>query len=269
MKILMTLATSLILSGPQVWAQDSDVEELNLIELELDKSSSPAVDDNVRRETAPPDAGRAQTQDSKRNEVSTFEDLGRLSEFRQVSVIQKRFLPRTGRFQAYVGPSLILNDPWFNVYGGTLRLGYNFLEAWGIEGGYSFMSTSKTQSLRELDKNNRVTTENFVYTKSYYNIDLNWTPLYGKMTWFDQSIVYYDTYFSAGYGGTEIQSGDVQGTLHLGVGQIFSISKKTAFRWDLSWNFFEAKQIDSSQGTFNNVFLSAGLSFFFPEATYR
>lgn len=268
MKNWMAFVTVLSLVMTQAWAQDSDIEELNLIEMELDKGASSVREDDDR-ETAPPDAGRASAAGSKRSTVSTFDDLGKLSEFKQVSVIQRRYLPRTGRFQAYIGPSLTLNDPWFNVYGGTLRLGYNFLEAWGIEAGYSFMTTSKTQALKELSKENFVQTDNFVYTKSYYNVDVNWTPLYGKMTWFDEKIIYYDIYFSAGYGGTEIQTGDVQSTFHIGVGQIFSISKKTAFRWDLSWNFFEAPQIDASQGAYNNVFLSAGFSFFFPEATYR
>ncbi len=192
-----------------------------------------------------------------------------MADFQQVSVIQKRYLPRTERFQFFVGPTLTLNDPWFNVFGGTLRMAYNIREAWGMEVGYSFLSSDKTQALRELNKENATAAQNIVEAKSYYNIDINWTPLYGKMTWLDEKILYYDTYFSLGFGGTEIQTGDSQDTLHLGVGQIFSVSKKMAFRWDLSWNLFEAKQIDNDQGSFNNVFLSAGVSFFFPEATYR
>ncbi len=268
MKHWMTIAVLLLSGFAPVWAQDSDVEELNLIELELRKGETTTRSSDDSEPTSS-EATRTQGAETKNSESPTYDDLGNLVEFKQVSVIQKRYLPRTGRFQAYLGPSITLNDPWFNVYGGTLRLGYNFLEAWGIEAGYSFMSTNKSQARKELADENNITTENFVYTKSYYNIDINWTPLYGKMAWFNERILYYDTYFSVGFGGTEIQTGDVQSTFHFGFGQIFSISKSTAFRWDLSWNFFEADQIDNSQGAYNNVFLSAGLSFFFPEATYR
>lgn len=267
---ILILTISLLTSGGFVQAQDSDVEELNLIEMELDRDlrSAPAVEDSE----APSETGRSTLPPTQNTlqDVKNVEDLNRLTDFKQVSVIQKRYLPRTERVQFYLAPTLTLNDPWFNVYGGTIRAAYNFREAWGIEAGYTFLSTSKSQALQELDKENNTIAKNIVFSKSYYNVDINWTPLYGKMTWLDQQILYYDTYFSLGFGGTEVQTGDVQPTVHLGLGQIFSINKKTAFRWDLSWNFFQAKDLDNtSTGAYNNVFLSAGFSFFFPEASYR
>lgn len=265
----ITILTTFILTsliGAPVWAQDSDVEELNLIEMELDKSASPRFSDE---ETTDIPATKSNVKEEGAKAPSLQEDLSHLSEFRQVSVIQKRYLPRTGRFQAYAGPSMTLNDPWFNVMGASLKLGYNLSEAWGLEGNYSFLSTDKTMALKELSKENNIKTDGFVYTKSYYTLGVNWTPLYGKMTWLNEKIVYYDIYFSLGFGGTEIQTGDNQDTFSVGAGQIFSITKAYAFRWDLSWNFFEAKQIDASQGTYNNVILSAGISIFFPEAGYR
>ncbi len=263
--LMIFILTSLITSA--AWSQDSDVEELNLIQLELDKSASPIVEEEDSATAGStrqsPEANKSTTPDM------TYEDVSGLSEFKQVSVIQRRYLPRTGRFQAYIGPSMTLNDPWFNVMGASLKLGYNLSETWGIEGNYSFMSTDKTMALKELSKENNITTENFVYVKSYYTVGLNWTPLYGKMTWLNEKIVYYDIYFNAAFGGTEIQNGDMQDTFSVSAGQIFSITKAYAFRWDLSWNFFEAKQVDATQGTYNNVIMSAGFSFFFPEANYR
>jgi len=265
------ILTSLMASRAwsQAKTQDSDVEELNLIQLELDKNAAPQVnEDDSTSETAP--LTRQQQVDAQKAspDISNRE-LSRLTDFKQVSVIQKRYLPRTGRFQAFVGPSITLNDPWFNVLGASVKLGYNFTEAWGIEGNYSFMSTDKTMALKELSKENNITTENFVYVKSYYTLGVNWTPLYGKMTWLNEKIVYYDTYFGLGMGATEIQNGIKEDTFSINAGQIFSVTKGQAFRWDLTWNFFEAKQVNSSQGTYNNVIISAGFSFFFPEANYR
>ena len=264
------ILTSLIagFASSQAYAQDSDVEELNLIQLELDKTAAPAVSDDEPAENVAP-AKQQQTEEKRISPDMTNEELSRLAEFKQVSVIQKRYLPRTGRFQAFIGPSMTLNDPWFNVMGASVKLGYNFTEALGIEGNYSFMSTDKTMALKELSKENNITTENFVYVKSYYTLGINWTPLYGKMTWLNEKIVYYDIYFGIGMGGTEIQNGVKEDTFSINAGQIFSITKGKAFRWDLTWNFFDAKQVNSSQGTFNNVIISAGFSFFFPEANYR
>ncbi len=268
----ITILTTFILTsliGAPVWAQDSDVEELNLIEMELDKSASPRVSDDDISDIPATKQNTKESGVQAGPEKTLQEDLSHLSEFKQVSVIQKRYLPRTGRFQAYVGPSMTLNDPWYNVMGASIKLGYNLTEAWGLEGNYSFLSTDKTMAHKELKSENNITTDGFVYTKSYYTLGVNWTPLYGKMTWLNEKIVYYDIYFSAGFGGTEIQTGDKQDTFSIGAGQIFSITKAYAFRWDLSWNIFEAQQIDASQGTYNNVILSAGISIFFPEAGYR
>jgi hypothetical protein len=83
----------------------------------------------------------------------------------------------------------------------------------------------------------------------------------------------FDLYFSAGYGSTGTSSNESSGTIHLATGQVFAITKSTAFRWDFSWNFFSTSVTDSNQSTstssFNNLFLNVGMSWFFPEAKYR
>jgi outer membrane beta-barrel protein len=265
-KYLFILTSMLVGMSVHAAPADGDSEELNLIEMELDKTAPQKGEDENQEpsttRTSPADQAKPSTD-------MTYEDLTRMTDFKQVSVIQKRYLPRTGRFQAFVGPSMTLNDPWYNVMGASFKLGYNFTESLGIEGNYSFMSTDKTQAQKELKQENNITTDSFVYTKSYYLIGVNWSPFYGKMTWLNKKIVYYDIYLTAGYGATTIQNNQSESTFSVGAGQIFSITKAYAFRWGIDWNFFNAKQIDASQGTYNNVIISAGLSFFFPEASYR
>ncbi|MNT62394.1 hypothetical protein D3C72_2001130 [compost metagenome] len=96
-----------------------------------------------------------------------------------------------------------------------------------------------------------------------------WVPIYGKMSLFNENIIPFDLYFAGGYGSTETQLNTSASTLHVATGQIFALSKSIAFRWDFSWNFYNAKTEDNETNSFNNLFLTVGMSWFFPEAKYR
>lgn len=203
----------------------------------------------------------------------TFSTLGELAPFSEVSILQKRFLPKTGRFQGYVGLSNVVNDPWFFGIGATLKGAYHLNEKWGLEGVASFISNSERQAAKDLNSQHNVAPTEFIQISGYYGLHLMWTPIYGKTTWFNQRIVPFDMYFTGGLGSSTVDTGSGGSTFHLGTGQLYALTKSTAFRWDLSWNFVQAKPNSSTgnakEGNYNNLVLSAGVSFFFPEAKYR
>lgn len=249
--------------GVKAQSESSGSDDLDVIELELDKSAPKATQTNsapsYNQETASP----------KENTLSDFSGLGTLAPFQEVSVIQKRFMPKTGRFQLFGGATVLTNNPFFNTIGGVAKAGYFLNETWGVELNYFGLTTSERQTTEELRDIQGVKTENLVYPKSYFGADIMYVPIYGKMTWFNENIIPFDLYFSAGYGITNTQAGENAGTIHLATGQIFSLSKAYAIRWDFSWNFFTAKDITGSTSSFNNLFLTVGMSWFFPEAKYR
>lgn len=258
-KLILTLL--IVGCGSSLWAQESDSSdnsELEVIELELEKSiqkKSEAV-------------GTSTTPLEKKGDMD-FSGLGGLAPFSEVSVIQKRYMPKTGRFQLFAGINTVTNNPFFDTNGFSLRGAYFFRETWGIEASYLSLSTSEAKSTKELKDIQNVTTENLIYPKSYMGVDAMWVPLYGKFTWFNQKIVPFDMYFSAGYGTTSTQADEKPGTFHLATGQMFAISKGFAARWDFSWNMFSAKGIEDKASSFNMLYLTIGASWFFPEAKYR
>jgi len=261
----ISLLLTLILLAPWVAKaqQSSEAEELDVIELELDKAA-PAQ--------KPPAANTAPgylESSPQNNTLTDFSGLGTLAPFKEISVIQKRFLPKTGRFQLFGGATILTNNPFFNTIGGVAKASYFLNETWGVELNYFGLTTSERQITEELRDIQGVSTENLVYPKSFVGLDIMYVPIYGKITWFNEKIVPFDLYFSAGYGTTNTQAGENAGTIHLATGQIFALSKSYALRWDFSWNFFNAKGIDGSQNSFNNLFLTVGMSWFFPEASYR
>ena len=72
---------------------------------------------------------------------------------------------------------------------------------------------------------------------------------------------------------TGTNQGESEPTVHLGTGQSFALSKGMSLRWDLSWIFYNAvSRVSSSaqtESTYNNLFITVGMSFLFPEASYR
>ena len=243
------------------FAQDSEADELNIIELELEKNAPKETPTKAVEEVSQPVG--------KDNTLTNFSGLGTLAPFNDISVIQKRFLPKTGRFQLFGGLNLLTNNPFYNTMGLTGKAAYFLTETWGLELNYFGLSTSERKTTEELRDIQGVKTENLVFPESYSGVDIMFVPIYGKLALLNEKIIPFDLYFSVGYGSTGTQAKESAGTVHLAAGQIFAISKSYAARWDLSWNTFSAKGIDGNSNTFNNLFVTLGMSWFFPEASYR
>lgn len=261
-KNILFLASMLFLSPLVSLAQETG-DDLDVIELELEKSSNEVKAAEAKKQ-APIEKSEAQ----EPARPLTYSELGSLAPFSEVSVLQKRFLPKTGRIQLFGGLSTITNDPFFLSVAGVGKASYFFTEAWGVELNYFGISTSNRKATDELKQIQGVKTDNLIQAKSFLGLDVVYTPIYGKMTFFNEQIIPFDLYFSVGYGSTKTQSENA-GTIHLATGQTFALSKQVALRWDFSWNFFSAKGVDEQTGQFNNLFLTVGASIFFPEANYR
>lgn len=205
-------------------------------------------------------------------EIKDVSDLVQLAPFSDVAVIQRRYLPKTGRFEFFIGPTAVLNDAFFNNFGLSARAAYYFQERYGIEFVGMMLTTSERQVTTDLREKRGVTTTSLVTPKSYMGLDFKWSPVYGKMTWLNRKITPFDLYFSLGGGMTGTNQGGSEPTLHLGTGQVFALSQSMAVRWDFTWNVYSAKSNVSGSGgsgNYNNLYITVGASFFFPEATYR
>lgn len=232
-------------------------DELNSVEMELEKSAP------RRRKDL-----NAKTRSTEKDKESALTELNKLQDFNEVSIIQRKFLPKTKRFQASAELAYITNDAFFNSYGGALRFGYFLSENWGIEADYLTFSSSAAKATEELQAVQNISTNSLVTAKNYAGLNLVMVPIYGKTTWLNHRIVPYDFFFTLGLGSTATQSESVS-TYHFGTGQIYGISKSMAFRWDFGWNSFSALGISGAKGNFNTLTLGLGLSYFFPGAKYR
>lgn len=206
--------------------------------------------------------------------IKSVSGLEKLVPFSDLAVIQKKYLPKTGRFELFPNIGLIMNDAFFfsTLYGA--RFAYHFNERWAVEFTYLGVSTSNKEVTDELENPPvNIKTDSLLIPESYMGLDLKWTPIYGKMAVGNKSIVPYDFYFSFGGGSLQTNQKDPATVIHVGVGQSFALTKAMAFRWDTSFYWYssdvELTNGTTDTGSFMNLHLTLGVSFFFPEAKYR
>lgn len=210
-------------------------------------------------------------------QLQDLSDLNKLSPFTDISVIQKKFLPKTERFQFFVAGGLTTNSPWFLSLGAKINISYNFTESLGLELASIYLTNSERDAAKDIRTNNSLQPDKFIITKYNLGLDLIWSPIYGKVTSLNNEITAFDMYFSLGGGISNTNSIETNvPTFHLGTGQIFAITKSMAFRWDYSGYMYQATptqdtgtSVAPSKSTYYDLIFTAGMSFFFPEASYR
>ena len=109
-------------------------------------------------------------------------------------VIQKTYMPKTGRVQVFGGATLSMNDVFYRTYGGELRAGYYFNETWGLELNTFFLSSSDTQEKTDLAGKQNLDVRSLSTPKSLYALNVYYSSIYGKMALEDRKIIPYEFY---------------------------------------------------------------------------
>ncbi|PIU00034.1 MAG: hypothetical protein COT74_06700 [Bdellovibrionales bacterium CG10_big_fil_rev_8_21_14_0_10_45_34] len=273
----------LILSTPTLRAQSSVDQVLDELESypeetyggDVDSSGSQAEDSTSSdvSSSSPSVDEAVEAQNPAESNAQVYEkpsDLTKLSAYSDIAVIQRRFLPKTNRFEFFPSLGIVLNQAFFlsSMFAG--RMAYSFTEYWAVEVTGSYMGSTERQITTDLKEKRGVLTNALVTPTSYYGADVKWSPIYGKLGVSNRSIVPFDMYFSLGMGMTQTNQPDPALTFHGGTGQIFALSKSMALRWDLGWYWYQAKARGASaESSFIDMHLNLGVSFFFPGAKYR
>ncbi|MCB0349877.1 MAG: outer membrane beta-barrel domain-containing protein [Bdellovibrionales bacterium] len=210
-------------------------------------------------------------------DITKLSELSTLAPFEDIAVLQRRFLPKTGRVELSGSLALSTNNQYFNNYGVNLRGAYYFQEKYGIEGVYQYLANSERPITSGLTENQSISTRSLVEPESFMGVTFKWTPLYGKMAWFQKRIIPFDIYFTPGVGVSNTASGGSASTMTLGMGQLFALNKSYGVRWDFNWNYYQTEVDVTTTGggtvkesrNQSDLFLGIGFSYFIPEAKYR
>ena len=227
----------------------------------------------------------------KKLKVKNISDLKHLSPFEDVVVIQKRYFPKTKRFEIGLSILGVMNNKFFYLGGLKTQLGFFIKDkhGFGFEAHqlYSLESTV-TKDLKAPDINGILAFNPFVshyFLGGYYK----WSPVYGKFSILNKKIIYFDGFFTLGGGVTRVRKGisenalnkvkvneegegassknlfastkDKHPTLSLGVGQLFAYNKSFGFFWELKAYLYDKNLKDL------NFYI--GGKYYFPGVSHR
>ncbi|MCY4512218.1 MAG: outer membrane beta-barrel domain-containing protein [Bdellovibrionales bacterium] len=242
----------------------------------------------------------------KKLKVKSVSDLSRLSPFKDVVVIQKRYLPKTFRGEVGLALNGLLNNKFFYSGGMRGQLGFFVQEQFGFGvSGMAFWRAQKDVATDLIEVNGKIPFTN-VDSRYYGGGYFKWNPFYGKFafSFLEDHIIYFDMFFLLGGGVIYVTKGtskEVETTIAntkldpekvnpnvyyapekkwwpagmLGFGQTFALNKDWGLEWNLQLIVYYRRLVhdqDSSKhqkGFTTDMHLSVGVNYYFPGVKYR
>jgi outer membrane beta-barrel protein len=198
----------------------------------------------------------------------------------RVKSVQRKLYIKRGRFE--LAPSVLLNvnDPYYARLGAQVRFAFYPADTLAIALRGALIQTLPSDDVRQAT---RTLQSRIFFSVPNWSVmgDLEWSPLYGKVSFFN-SILHLDGYVLAGGGvvftertGTTdpatMQPRPISPAFDLGIGLRF-VAKDFL---SVNVGLVNTTYVDTPRGTTKGVtqnlmMLSAGVSFFFPfKSTYR
>jgi outer membrane beta-barrel protein len=209
---------------------------------------------------------------AKKNGPRTLED--------RIRPVSGGLFVRKGRTELTPNVNVSVNDAFFQKYMFGLKLAYHLSDSFaiGLHGAFGISTPSGAINKCTADGCSTPTKDDLVTTPG--NITLlaglgaEWSPLYGKLNFFGEKVLHFDTFFQGGLDGVQYANPAAQDNAsaftfggHVGVGQHFVINEFSAIRVELRDYIYQGQRTNNSGAEShleNQLMLEIGLSFFFP-----
>lgn len=244
---------------------DSSFSEIEKFEQVLE-TNFPRLDTPTE---SPSGAPKANIPILEERQKTVFKAIESNALYSDLAVFQKNYMPKSGRLHLSSGIITVPTDVFFLTGGLSLKAAYHFSEAWGIEAFTNLLSSSARGEIDNIKSKQQVSASSLVSLKSFSGLNAYYNFIYGKLSISDTKVLPFEIFNTLGI-GTMINSSNYQSSsFQFGLGSLFSLSRSTAVRVDLSWAFYETKNILNKTANENSTFLSLSYSWFFPEPEYR
>ena len=180
-----------------------------------------------------------------------------------IRVVQQRPVIKSGRFELQVLGELSIADVMFRHYSAGANAYYHLDEQWAVGASYRHHFAEESTLLKDVTDKFEVFPERSVMRWSAA-AEAAWTPIYGKLAFFDDDIVHFDMHLVVGAGVTQTsRSADPRITGVLGFGGRLLVSSWFSVNMEVRDHIYVEDYNEGGQ-LVNNVALSFGFSVFFP-----
>lgn len=193
----------------------------------------------------------------------------RISRDDRVKAVQRKHFLKKNRLEVVPSFALSLNDAFYTKVGGGISVNYHLADSLALSFHYTKFGISQTENVRLAKRELRSL---LLSSKLDWNggVDFIWTPIYGKLAWFN-TIIQYDLFLMTGVGAAWSQtSGDRVGDgLHpavdVGIGQRFTLTDWMAFEFWVKQLLYADRPQDRQISEIQKVLtMNVGLSFWLP-----
>jgi outer membrane beta-barrel protein len=188
----------------------------------------------------------------------------------KVKAVQRKGFIKAHRFEIAPQLSLSVNDPFYQKFGGGLRVAYSLHDSFALALRGTYFTPYRTDAVRE----GKLAYQSQLLSSQLYGLAMVngiWSPVYGKASFLGKNIIHFDLFLSAGFGlvWTATSLAPRNEGPHLatdfGGGVRFYPKEWLAFELGMNTTLYPDQPIKSVPGTVQKVFVAnVGLSFFFP-----
>jgi len=127
---------------------------------------------------------------------------------REVKIVQRREFVKDGKMEATVFGGVIPNDDFILYITPGARFGYHFTESFMVEGSFSYAIERPTdlKSFLESSDIGLKSADIREFIEFGYNVNILWSPIYGKISFLGTKLTHFDTFIGLGLGMTHTRS---------------------------------------------------------------
>jgi outer membrane beta-barrel protein len=187
-----------------------------------------------------------------------------------VKAVQRKGFIKAHRFEVAPQLSLSVNDPFYQKFGGGLRLAYSIQDSFAVAVRGTYFTPYRRDAVRE----GKLAFKSQLLSSQLYGLTMLsgiWSPIYGKASFLNKNIIHFDLFLSAGFGlvwsATSLapRNEGPHFATDLGGGVRFYPKEWMAFELGMNATLYPDQPTKSVPGTIQKVFVAnVGLSFFFP-----
>jgi len=211
-------------------------------------------------------------EDLKKDVKIQSQKMEKEKDINAINVIQKKIIQNKNKVELFPAFGMSINDQFMQTFSFSGGLGFHFEETFSLEifGGY-VPKTYYKDAARDLPRDANLMPE---LSDIKYFVDLNflWSPISGKFSFLDWTILYFEFYLTSGAGYIVTNNSETM-SFNVGIGQKYYLSSWLAFRFEIkdhiyTENYDHILVPDKKDETSKNVthFLNfyVGISLFFP-----
>jgi outer membrane beta-barrel protein len=188
----------------------------------------------------------------------------------KVKAVQRKGFIKAHRFEVAPQLSLSVNDPFYQKFGGGLRLAYSIQDSFAVAVRGTYFTPYRMNAVRE----GKLAYKSQLLSSQLYGLAMVngiWSPVYGKASFLSKNIIHFDLFLSAGFGmvwsATSLapRNEGPHVATDFGGGVRFYPKEWMAFELGMNATLYPDQPSKAVASTIQKVFVAnVGFSFFFP-----